>query len=1091
MKKIILIIIVTILLAFILFGFEDARLLRMPDINKDLMVFVYAGDIWSVPAAGGEARRLTSHMGMEIFPKISPDGRWIVFSGEYSGSRQIYVIPSSGGTPRQLTYYNDVGELPPRGGFDNYPLDWTPDSKKILFHANRTPYGVRQGKYYLVSLDGGLEVPLQIPDAGGGTFSPSGKEIVYTPISREFRTWKRYKGGRAQDVWIYDLVHDTAKRLTTFEGSDLHPVWFKDKVYFVSDRDLILNIYSYDLKTEKVQKVTDHREYDVLWPSGEGGLIAYENGGHIWKFDAGTGKSEKIKIDIRFDNPNILPHIITVSDTIGGVEISPTGKRGLFEARGDLYTVPAKEGITYNLTRTQGVREVNPSWSPDGRTIAYCSDQTGEYEIYLMDTSKDNEVTQVTFEGTAWKFQPVWSPDSTKLLFSDRNLLLRFVDVKTKKLKIVDKARRANIFNYDWSPDSKWIVYTKDGNNGQTAVWVYSLEKDEANQLTNDLYNDFSPVFSKCGNYIFFLSTRDFNLNFSSYEFDYVFSQATRIYSLALRKSAPPLFKDKNDMEEPKKEEAKTDKAAPEKDKPKEASKDEKEKPAVGIDFEGADDRVVVIPLPPGNYGGLFAVDGGLLFFRNGEVHKFTFEDKKDTLIIAGIQNGAVSADGKKLLYLAQGAYGIIDIAPNQKPGDGKLNLDDMTMKLDPTKEWVQIYNDAWRIYRDWFYVANMHGVDWDKMREKYARWLPFLSHRGDLDHILGELVGELNVGHTYISWGNFPRVPRLNGGLLGAELEADEKAGRYILKKIYKGENWNEDVRSPLTEQGIDIKEGEYILSLNGVDVTTRDNPYRFLENTAGKKVSITVNSKPDKEGSREFWIRPVASEQRLFYLDWVLSRRAMVDKLSGGRVGYFHVPDTAVDGNREFFKGMYAFYNKDALIIDERYNGGGFTTSVMIDMLSRQLLSYWARRGMEMLPTPGVVHKGPKAMLINHFSSSGGDDFPYNFKNRKLGIVIGTRTWGGLVGLSGNAGLVDGTAIAVPTIGIVSTDGGWDVEGMGISPDIEVWDLPDLVAKGRDPSLEKAVEVLMEELKKNPPKKVEKPKDPDRSKWHEKKEK
>ena len=1068
---------------------DNTKLLRMPDINRNLVVFVYAGDIWSVPAGGGDAKRLTSHQGLEIFPKISPDGRWIAFSGEYSGSRQIFVMPSAGGTPQQLTYYNDVGILPPRGGFDNYPLDWTPDSRKVLFHANRTPYGNRMGKYFLVDLDGGLETALQIPEAGGGTFSPTGREIVYTPISREFRTWKRYKGGRQQDIWIYDLVNNTSKRLTNFEGSDLHPIWHKDKVFFVSDRELVQNIFAYNLKDGKTEKVTAFKDYDVLWPSGEGGLVAFENDGNIYKLNLDFGTSERIAVNIRFDNPNTIPYFKNVSDTIGGFEISPRGKRAVFEARGDIFTVPATEGVTYNLTDSQGVRELNPAWSPDGRFIAYCSDKTGEYEIYLMDTSENNAVIPLTTGGAAWKYQPVWSPDSTKLVFSDRNLLVQVVDVKTKAVSVVDKARRFELTDYAWSPDSKWLAYSKDGDNAQAAVWAYSLETGKTQRLTDEMYNCFGPVFSKCGKYLFFISQRDFVQSFSAFEFDYVYTQAARLYAVALTKDALPLLKDKNDMEEAKKEDpVKKD----EKPSPKEPAKEDKPKSAtVKIDVEDIDARVVTLPPPRGNYAGIVPIDGGLIYFRAGEIHKFTFEDKRDVTIFAGLQGGAVSADGKKLMYQSGSTYGIVDIAPGQKTGDGRLNLDDLSMKIDPLKEWSQIYTDGWRIFRDWFYAKNMHGVDWLKMRERYGKWVSYLSHRADLDFIFGELVGELNAGHCYISWGNFPRVERIQGGLLGAELEADAKAGRYVIKKIYRGENWHPDTRSPLTELGVEVKEGDYIIRLNGRDLTLKDNPYRLLENTAGKKTSIVVNGKPSTDGSREYWIKPVASEQALFYLDWVQSRRALVDKLSGGRIGYFHVPDTALAGNREFFKGMYAYYSKEALIIDERYNGGGFSTAVMIDMLGRRVTSYWARRGLEMTQDPAIAHDGPKAMLINHYSSSGGDAFPFNFRKRNLGTLIGTRTWGGLVGQSGNAGLVDGSAIGVATVGIVNKEGEWTVEGEGISPDIEVWDLPELVAQGRDPSVERAVAVLLEDLKKNPPRKPQKPADPDRSAWHEKKKK
>jgi tricorn protease len=1078
MKKSILIFSLCIGLVTSALAINDSRLLRFPDVNKHLIVFVYAGDIWSVSSLGGVAQKLTSHEGLELFPKISPDGQWIAFSAEYSGSRQVYIMPIYGGIPTQLTYYNDVGMMPPRGGFDYQILDWTPDSQNILVRANRTPYRRRRGKYFLVSINEGLETPLQIPEAGGGTFSPDGKKIVYTPIAREFRTWKRYKGGMAQDIWIYDLEKDESKKLTTFPGTDQHPIWFQNKIYFVSDRDLTLNVYSYDLTTEEIKKITNHTEYDVLWLSGQDSLLVYENGGYLYRLDLGSGETQRIKVNINYDSPYVMPTIKNVKENIASMNISPTGKRAVFEARGDVYTVPAEEGITYNLTKTQGIREMNPVWSPDGRYISIYSDVSGEYEIYLIDRSNEGIITSLTENSQTWRFPPVWSPDSAKLLFGDRDQNLQILDIKTKKITNVDKARRGDIRYYDWSPDSKWVVYVKFGENTQDAIWVYSLEQDKSFQVTDDIYIDFSPVFSSCGKYLFFLSDRDFNLSFSSFEFDYIYQNSTNIYAIALTKAIPPLFKDKNDVEEVKKSDAKKGpKAAP-------RAKEEKAL-AVKIDFDGINRRIVSFPLEAGNYSNLAAVESGILYVKDNELHMYNIEDKKDTAILKGITGGALSADGKKILYRAQQKFGIIDLKPDQKVGAGELDLSDLTMKIDPLKEWRQIFEDGWRIYRDWFYVKNLHGVDWNKMKEKYGQLVPYLSHRADLDFIFGELVGELNTGHCYINWGDFPKIDRVEGGLLGAELKADEKSNRYIISKIYKGENWNEETRSPLTEQGIDVKNGDYLISLNGHDIKTADNPYRYLENTAGKKISIVVNKKPAKDGGREYWIKPIKSELSLFYLDWVNSRREMVDRLSGGRIGYIHVPDTSFEGNRELFKGFYAFRNKDALIIDDRYNGGGFVPDVMTELLSRKILSYWGRRGILPAQIPGAAHEGPKVMLINHYAGSGGDIFPYFFKKKKLGLLIGTRTWGGVVGLSGNPTLVDGGYTAVPTFGLMDTEGNWIIEGMGVEPDIEIVDRPELVAQGKDPSLEKAVEVLLEELKKNPPRKVNKPEDLDRSKW------
>lgn len=1083
MRKIIGLVLAVISLFSWQWAIADARLLRFPNINGDLVTFVYAGDIWSVPAAGGDARRLTSHPGLELFPKISPDGQWIAFSAEYSGSRQVYVMPAAGGSPRQLTYYNDVGIMPPRGGYDYVVMDWTPDSHQVLVRCNRTPWGERMGKYFLIPLTGGLETPLQIPEGGGATFSPDAGKIVYTPIEREFRTWKRYKGGRAQDVWIYDLKNNASRRLTDFAGSDQHPVWFADKIYFVSDRDLTLNVYSFDLRNDKIEQVTAHKDYDVLWPSGRNGQLVYEKGGYIYKLDLASGREKKLVINLNFDNAGLLPYFKNVTEFISSYDISPSGKRAVFDARGDIFSVPEKEGLTYNLTQSQGVREIFPTWSPDGKSIAFYSDQTGEYEIYLMDGNGGGKPRQLTANSRIWRFPPKWSPDGRLLLFSDRNQRLQILDVATRIVTVVDKARGHDFFNYGWSPDSRWLVYSKDGDSGQDAIWVYSLEQKKVWQLTDAAFSDFAPVFSLCGKYIYFLSNRDFNLTFSDFEFNYLYNKATRIYALALTRDTPPLFSDKNDMESTKS--ASESKAA----KPEKKAAAGKEPPArVRIDVEGCNNRITAFPMKSGDYAAVRAIDGAILYFTEKEIRQFKLEDKKDTLVIGGIDSGVLSADGLKILYQAQNQFGIVGLDPDQKAGDGSLDLSQLSMKIEPQREWTQIFNDGWRIFRDWFYQKKLHGLDWLRLKEKYARLLPSLSHRADLDFIFGELVGEVNSGHTYVNWGDFPRVKRLDTGLLGAELKADAKAGRYMISKIYAGENWNEATRSPLSEQGVGVQVGDYLIELNGFEVVLKDNPYRLLENTVGRKISIKVNARPEAAGAREYWIKPIKSELGLFYLDWVRSRRQMVDRLSGGRIGYIHVPDTSTQGNTELYKGMYAFKNKEALIIDERYNGGGFIPVVMTELLARKTLNYWATRGLEMNPDPGVAHDGPKVMLINGYSSSGGDAFPYYFKKSKLGLLIGTRTWGGLIGLSGNPDLADGGSINIPTFGFVDTDGNWAVEGEGVAPDIEVIDRPELVAAGKDPCVEKAVEVLMEQLKKNPVKKPAQPSEPDRSKWLEK---
>jgi len=1074
MKKVFLLVFMSVVLIGYGLAMKDMRLLRYPDINKDLIAFVYAGDIWTVPSNGGEARRLTSHEGLELFPKISPDGKWIAFSGEYSGSRQIYIMPSAGGVPKQLTYYNDAGALPPRGGFDHIPLDWTADSKQVMFRANRTPYGERKGKYFLVSIEGGFETPLQIPEAGFGTLSPDGKRIAFTLRFREFRTWKRYKGGNAQDIWVYDLTNDTSERITNFIGTDQYPVWYKDKIYFVSDRDLILNFWSYDLKTKAFNQITAHKEFDVLWPSGHDGMVAYENGGYINVLNLETGKSQKITVNLHFDNPNRLPYFKNVSEFVSsfGANISPDGKQAVFDARGDLFTVPAEKGVTVNLTRTRGVREMYPAWSPDGQWIAFISDKTGDYEIYIMDPKKEKKTVQLTHDHKGWKLPPTWSPNSEMLLFYDIKRTLQVLDIRTKKITVVEKGGLSTIGNYKWSADSKWIIYDKTGENMLSAIWVFSPDQGKSFKLSSGKYQDIAPTFSRCGRYIFFFSDRDFDVsrgggNFSSMEFDYIFNKTARMYAMALTKDAPNLFKDDQ----------------------KSGTGKEKTKPMI-IDFDGIEDRVDAFPTGTGRYSLIADIGGKVLFMKDRELRLYDLKSRKDQPVIKGVQVSAITADNKKLLYRAGNQWGIMDIKPNQKAGAGKLDLDDVEMKIDPVKEWRQIYDEGWRIFREWFYAGNMHGVDWQKLKKKYGALLPYVSHRVDLDYIFGELVAELNVGHAYVSYGDFKKVKRLDSGLLGAELKADKKAGRYKIVKIYKGENWNERTRSPLTEQGVDVKEGDYIIRLNGHEVFTKDNPYQFLENTAGKKITITVNSTPTDNGTRTSWIKPVKSELKLFYLDWVESRRAMVDRLSNGRIGYIHVPDTAVAGNRELFKGIYAYSKKDAFVIDERYNGGGWTPGKMVDKLAQKSTYYWYRRGFDLIKSPVFAMDGPMVMLINSDAGSGGDMFPYLFRQRKLGKLIGTTTWGGLVGIGFSPDLVDGAFFGVPGGAFYSLDGEFGVEGIGVIPDkgFEVYDRPEEIAKGNDPCIEKAVKYLLEQLEKNPPEKPKKPVLPDRSKWHEK---
>jgi tricorn protease len=1042
--------------------------LRQPDIHGDQIAFVYAGDLWVVSAKGGDARRLTSGDGMEYFPKFSPDGRSIAFTGDYSGSRQVFVISVDGGAPRQLTFYNDVGALPPRGGIDNRVLDWTPDGKNILFLPHRVPWGDRMARPYIVPAAGGMETPLAIPEAGGGAYSPDGRKLVYTPIEREFRTWKRYRGGRAQDVWIYDLAANKAEQITNTPYTDNQPVWINDTIYFTSDReDGRLNLWAYDTRSKQSKKVTKHDDYDVLWPSADKSQIVYENGGYIYRFDSATQKSERVPVHVYGDFRNTLPYHRSVTANIQEFGLSPSAARAIFVARGDIFTVPAKEGEIRNLTQTPGIRERDANWSPDGKWIAYLSDKSGDYEVYVRSADSAGTERQITNNAKAWRFTPVWSPDSKMLAFSDKDTALSVLDVASGKLTSVDEDRFGDITHYTWSPDSRWIAYTKLNEARFSSIYVYDVPAGKSQRLTSGMTDDTGPVFDPKGRYLYFLSNRDFNLTFSAWEFNYVYTDPTRVYVGVLAADGPALFLPQSDEE---KASAPPAADAEKKEDKKEDKKDGKV--AVKIDAAGFENRVRAIPGSPAPYSHLAGVNNGVLYLRGDSLKLYNVDDRKEETILDGVANYDMAASGEKLIVRYGNNFTILAPKAGQKPGETALKLDNMEMRIDPRAEWQQEFTDAWRILRDWFYDPGMHGNDWNAIRAKYGQLVPFVAHRADLDYILGEVAGELNAGHVYVSPSPDSNQDRVDNGLLGAEIVAD--SGVFRIAKIFPGENWHESFRSPLTEPGVKVKTGEYILAVDGVPTRGVDNFYRLLENKADRVVTLLVNDKPDTAGAREERVRPVKRETNLRYLDWVASRRAYVEKASGGRIGYMHLPNTGAEGNRELFKSFYPQVDKEALIIDDRYNGGGFIPDRMIELLDRPVLNYWARRGVEPAATPAYAHVGPKAMLINGYSSSGGDALPYYFRERKLGKIIGTRTWGGLIGISGNPSLMDGGNVSAPQFRFFDTQGMWAIEGTGVSPDIEVVDRPDLVAAGQDPSLEAAVKLLLEELAKNPPKKV-----------------
>jgi len=1048
------------------------RLLRQPDIHGDDVVFVYAGDLWLASANGGDARRLTSDDGIELFPKFSPDGKWIAFSGEYGGTRQVFVIGVDGGAPRQLTFYNDVGPLPPRGGVDNRVLDWTPDGKNILFLSHRVAQSDRLARPYTVPFAGGMEQPLAIPEAGGGAYSPDGSRLAYTPIDREFRTWKRYHGGRAQDVWIYDLAANTSEQITHEPMTDNQPSWAGDTIYFTSDRDKSkLNLYAYDIKSKQTRRVTNHTDYDVLWPSSDASQVVYECGGYLWRF-AG-GRESRIPIRVVGDFRGTLPYFRNVKGNIASYVVSPTGARALFVARGDLFSVPAKNGEIRNLTQSSGVRERDAAWSPDGRSIAYLSDRDGrEYELYVRPADGTTE-RQLTTGSKAWNLAPLWSPDSKLIAFADKEHTLHVVDVASGKVTDVDRGTFDDINFYSWSPDSKWVAYTKTNRARFHEIWLYSIAGGRTSRLTSGMTDDDEPVFDPKGRYLYFTSNRDFNLTFSAFEFNYVYTDPTRVYVGVLAADGPALFLPQSDEEK-----AMTPPPAAPEEKPKDEKKKSEPVPVkidVKIDVAGFESRVRAIPGAPGNYRQLAAVANGVLYLSGTgpktQLTLYNVDDRKEeTIVDGGVRGYDLSANREKVLVRSGDTYAIVSVKAGQKVGDSALALDHLEMKIDPRAEWTQEFTDAWRILRDWFYDPNMHGSDWNAVRERYAQLVPYVAHRTDLDYILGELAGEVGSGHVYVQDApDTDPVKRVDSGLLGAEIVPAD--GVFRIKHIFPGENWHDRWRSPLTEPGVKSREGEFIVAVDGVTTKGVDNFYRLLENRSGRVVTLSLASSADGAGSHDEKVRPIANETNVRYLDWVQSRRAYVDKASGGRIGYIHLPNTAGEGNRELFKSFYPQVGKDALIVDDRYNGGGFIPDRMIELLDRPLLNYWIRRDLEPGSTPAFAHEGPKVMLTNGYAGSGGDALPYYFRKRKLGTIIGTRTWGGLIGLSGSPDLMDGGAVTVPTFRFLDTQGMWAVEGEGVPPDIEVVDRPELIAAGHDPSLEKAVELLLQQLKEHPP--------------------
>ena len=1068
---------------------SEARLLRFPAIHGDQVVFTYAGDLYTVPATGGVARRLTSDVGFEMFARFSPDGRSLAFTGQYDGNTEVYLMPSQGGVPKRLTWTATLSrdDVSDRMGPNNIVMGWK-DQGHVLFRSRRTDWNDFLGKLYLASASGGPIEELPLPRGGFASFSADGTQLVYNRIFREFRTWKRYRGGMADDVWLYDFRTKATTNLTNNPALDIVPMWKGNRVYFVSDRDqpTRMNLYSFDLGTRQTRRLTSFTEFDIKFPSLGDTAIVFENGGYLYRFDLATEKAEKIPVTIAEDFDSGRPALLDVSKSVTNYEIAPDGSRALFGARGDLFTVPAKNGPTRNLTATPGVHERDSKWSPDGRWISYISDASGEDEIWIRPQDGSGAPVQLTKGSDNYKYQPIWSPDSNKILWSDRKQRLQFVDVESKLVTAVADAAAGEITDYAWAPDSQWVAYAKPEDETMGRMYLYSLESKKAVAVTDGWFPVGAPAFGADGKLLFFVSARSFNPTYGQTEFEHIYSDMSRIYFVTLAKDTKSPLAPQSD-EVKIKEPAKPAEAANEVSAKAEA-KQGQAKPAeavsevsakagvvVTVDADGIIGRIAVLPTPPANYRSVTSVGNKVYYNRASTrepnaLYVFDLEKKTETQVLAGA-GYEVSADGKKMLVGAGGRYAIIDAPTAKVELRDFLDLTDLKATVDRHAEWRQIYNESWRQMRDFFYAPNMHGLDWPAMKAKYAPLVDHVNHRADLTYVIGELIGELSAGHTYVGGGDLPKVERIPMGLLGGRLERDAQTKFFRIATILKGQNWDRSLRAPLTEIGVGVKEGEFIVAVDGRSTADLTDIWEALAGKAGKQVTLKVNGSAAVEGARDVVVVPTEDERSLYYYNWVQGNIERVRKATGGRVGYVHIPDMGVPGLNEFAKYFYAQTSKEALIVDVRSNGGGNVSPMIIERLRRELVLVDIARNGTPQTNPGAMVVGPKVLLADEFSASDGDLVTWRFKTHKIGPVIGKRTWGGVVGIRGTLPFLDGGVLNKPEFSRYDVAGkAWVIEGVGVEPDIEVDNDPAREYAGEDQQLDRAIREILALLKKKP---------------------
>jgi tricorn protease len=1066
------------------------KLLRFPDVRHDRVVFSYAGDLWTVGTQGGTAVRLTAHPGLELFGKFSPDGRHIAFTGQYGGDEQVYVMPSGGGVPKQLTFYPAPGPLADRWGFDNQVYGWTPDGAAVLFRSTRDGYMLADSKLYTVPFGGGAATALPMPVSGAGHFSPDGRQIVYSPLWRDFRSEKRYQGGWANDLFIFDLEHPSLIQVTKDPRTDRDPMWIGGAIYFNSDRTGVFNLYRYDVDSRQTRQVTHYDDWDVRWPSADAdGQIVYELDGELHIYDTRNEQDRGLTITVPADSVVAGAQTVNAADNIESHAISPGGERVAIVARGDVFSIPVEHGVARNLTHSSGAHDREVAWSSDGQRLAYISDRSGEEELYVQAQDGATPAQAVTSGSKGRYFAPRWSADDKRIALADQSGRLYVIELASKHRIAVAKDPAELSLDYRWSPDGRYLSYSLNDGNHFSGVYIWSVADGKSRRVTADHFDSQSPAWAPNGELLYFLSAREYQPVISTVEFNFATDRQIGIFAVALHRGVANPYGVRDDEPGDEKKEADKEKDednAKGKDKGKDKGKKkdvEKSVAAVKIDFDGILERAIRVPMEADNLSELRVTDENLIYQQNGpfyygreglvkpKIMAYSIKDREAKSVVEDVSEWSLTADGKHVL--AQNSSKEIKYYEVGK-GDGGKGDDAKTVSTAgllttrvPTEEWHEIFGEVWRRYRDYFYVSNMHGYDWEKLRRKYEPLVEFVGHREDLNYVIAEMISELVVQHAYIEGGDLGLPKRPFVALPGARFALDSASGRYRIAAIFAGQNEEDRYRSPLTEVGVDVHVGDYVLAINGRELKAGTDPYELLQAPANQPVEWRVSATADGKSTRTIRYMPLASETALLYLQWTAVNRERVNSLSHGRLGYIHLPDMGEAGIREFIKWWFPQVRKEGLLVDVRDNGGGNISEMLIERLARTLHGTAFSRNHEAPDTyPHVVQEGPKAALINEDTASDGDIFSNAFRQWKIGLLIGKRTWGGVVGITDRGPLLDGGTVFVPEFGSADADGHWIIEGHGVDPDIVVEQDPVAVLKGHDPQLERGVEELMKLL-------------------------